>query len=662
MRGVAEVGSTANKYEILAKLATGGMAEIFLARGAGVAGVERYVVLKRILRDRANDAHFVQMFLEEARLAAQLNHPNVAQVFDIGKLGDSYFFTMEYVHGETVRNLLHRARSLRREIPLSCILTVIAGAATGLHHAHDRLGLDGRPLGIVHRDVSPSNLMISYEGSVKLVDFGVAKADNRAQETRSGAVKGKISYLSPEQIGGARLDRRSDLFALGIVLWEMLTTERLYRRASDFENMNAIVNEAPEVPSRWRANLPRELDELSVRLLSKRPEHRYQSGDELVEAIEALAARVGAQLSSAALGRFMRELFGQRPEPWHEVEFRDAPPEGVTVTSEPVPPELVALDPVELDLARVRDLSKQFEAVGSQSALGAPVPPHQDLDIMKTLRRDDLMKTIQDRAPATHESSEVRMTIPMAGVSPPMTRMPRAPTAPPASQMPRAASHPGISSEAETRRRPVAPPMPMPMPAPVARRKPAPKGQLALVVGVAAALGVAATIIVLVATGDPEPAPAVTSGPAEPRSPPPPAPPSEAEPLAAPPVDAAIPVAPPPPPPVDAAVVVAPRTPATPANHPQKLTTAYAEGRYEDVIALCRESVGDRGVLCTLAACRSDDEARAKQWLARVPTSKRSAVQEECKDAGLDDLAPIKAKPRPDPSKDCERDPMACQH
>ena len=131
----------------------GGMAEIFLARGASAAGVERYVVLKRVLRHRASDVHFVQMFLDEARLAAQLNHPNIAQVYDIGKLGDSYFFTMEYVHGETVRSLLHRARSLRRDIPNNVILTVIAGAAAGLHHAHERLGHDGKPLGIVHRDV-----------------------------------------------------------------------------------------------------------------------------------------------------------------------------------------------------------------------------------------------------------------------------------------------------------------------------------------------------------------------------------------------------------------------------------------------------------------------------------------------------------------------------
>src|SRR4051812_13522913 len=249
------------------------MAEIFLARGAGVAGVERHCVLKRILRDRASDVHFVQMFLDEARLAAQLQHPNIAQVYDIGKLGDSYFFTMEYVHGETVRALLHRAQGLRRALPVPCVLTIVAGAAAGLDHAHMRAGLDGRALDIVHRDVSPSNLMVSYEGSVKLVDFGVAKASDRATETKSGTVKGKISYLSPEQCRGKRVDRRSDLFSLGICFWEMLTAERLYRRASDFEHMNAIVSEPPPAPSSRRAlgDIPPELDALVVRLLAKDP-------------------------------------------------------------------------------------------------------------------------------------------------------------------------------------------------------------------------------------------------------------------------------------------------------------------------------------------------------------------------------------------------------
>jgi serine/threonine protein kinase len=354
----AEVGSTANNYQILARLAVGGMAEIFLARGLSAAGVERYCVLKRILRERAADLHFVRMFLDEARLAAQLNHPNVAQVYDIGKLADSYFFTMEYVHGETVRAVIQRARSARREVPIGSILTMMAGAAAGLHHAHDRNGLDGRPLGIVHRDVSPSNLMVSFEGGVKVVDFGVAKAADRMSETRAGTVKGKISYLSPEQCRGTPVDRRTDLFALGIVMWEMLTLERLYRRASDFENMNAIVNETPPLPSSRRRSVPPELDAIVMRLLAKDPQERFQTADDLIGALEQVSAATGAMISSSTLGRLMREMFGQRPEPWLEMEPQEAP-EGVTVTSEPIPSELglQLADSMDLQLAGVPDLS-----------------------------------------------------------------------------------------------------------------------------------------------------------------------------------------------------------------------------------------------------------------------------------------------------------------
>jgi serine/threonine protein kinase len=375
-RDTAEVGSTTNSYQILAKLATGGMAEIFLARGEGVAGVERYCVLKRILRDRAGDVNFVRMFLDEARLAAQLQHPNIAQVYDIGKLGDSYFFTMEYVHGETVRALLHRAQGLRRRLPIHGVLTIAAGTAAGLHHAHARLGFDGRALGIVHRDVSPSNLMVSYEGGVKVVDFGVAKAADRAQETKSGTVKGKISYLSPEQCKGKRVDRRSDLFSLGICFWEMLTTERLFRRASDFENMSAIVSEATPPPSSRRPDVPPEIDELVLRLLAKDPDERFQTADEVVDAIEAVAARTSTVLSASALGRLVRELFGQRPEPWLELERGPEQGEAVTVTSEPIPRELLvpAAERVNQQLSSVVDLSSPPSITESLDPVPLPAP------------------------------------------------------------------------------------------------------------------------------------------------------------------------------------------------------------------------------------------------------------------------------------------------
>jgi len=194
---VAALGTTANSYEILSKLAEGGMAELFLARGEGS---DRPVVLKRIARERATDTQYVQMFLDEARLAAQLRHPNIAQVFDIGRLGVSYYFTMEYVHGVTVEDMIERAEERDTTLPVDAVLSILFGTAAGLQHAHDRTGNDGKPLGIVHRDISPSNLMVSYDGHVKVVDFGVAKAQMVGRpETQAGEIKGKVGYLSPEQ-------------------------------------------------------------------------------------------------------------------------------------------------------------------------------------------------------------------------------------------------------------------------------------------------------------------------------------------------------------------------------------------------------------------------------------------------------------------------------
>jgi tRNA A-37 threonylcarbamoyl transferase component Bud32 len=354
-----EIGaSTGSRYRVLAKLAIGGMAEIYLAHGAGSAGVDRYCVLKRILRTRAHDADVVKMFLAEARLGAQLQHPNIASVYDLGTLADSYFFTMEYVHGESVRTVMQCARALGRSLPLSCVLTIIAGAAAGLDHAHRRSDADGQPLGIVHRDVSPSNLMVGYEGHVKVVDFGVAKVANRELETRTGTIKGKISYLSPEQSRGEPVDRRSDLFSLGIVMWEMLTGARLYQRSSDFATMTAIVHEQPPRPSQHRPELPAAVDDLVLRLLAKRSCDRFQTAAELIEAIEAVAQETGAVLSTTAVRRLIHELFGARLEPWLA---RDRPlGRAVTLATGPLPVAELAPTmnaPLEEELASVPDLA-----------------------------------------------------------------------------------------------------------------------------------------------------------------------------------------------------------------------------------------------------------------------------------------------------------------
>ncbi len=329
--GQQSAGAVSPQYQVLGHLATGGMAELYLARSVGIAGFERHVVLKRISPEHSGNHRFVTMFLDEARLAAQLHHPNIAQVHDIGRASDSYFFTMEYVHGENVRDLLQRVAALKRQIPIEHVLTVIAGAAAGLHYAHEKLGLDRRPLHIVHRDVSPSNLMVAYEGAVKLVDFGIAKAADRMTETLAGAVKGKVAYMSPEQCTGGVLDRRSDIFSLGIILWEMLTMTRLFKHASDYETMSSIVDGAVAPPSSHRAEVPPALDRLALRALARRPGDRFQSAGEMLVAIEELAARERLSLTTTGVGRYLRELFGERPEPWYELGAASEHPSLVTV-------------------------------------------------------------------------------------------------------------------------------------------------------------------------------------------------------------------------------------------------------------------------------------------------------------------------------------------
>ena len=321
------------------------MAELYLARSVGIAGFERHVVLKRIMAEHARNHRFVTMFLDEARLAAQLHHPNIAQVYDIGRVGESYFFTMEYVHGENVRDLLQRVAALKRQIPIEVTLTIIAGAAAGLHYAHDKRGLDRAPLGIVHRDISPSNLMVAYQGVVKLVDFGIAKASHRMTETRSGAVKGKVAYMSPEQCTGHPLDRRSDLFSLGIVLYEMVTMTRLYKYGTDFETMTHIVNHPPPPPSSRRPDVPRELEQIILKALAKRADDRYQSAGELLEAIEEFASRARLALSPMGLARYVRELFGERPEPWYELEAAGEHTGIVTIETAAVDPGTATPDP-----------------------------------------------------------------------------------------------------------------------------------------------------------------------------------------------------------------------------------------------------------------------------------------------------------------------------
>ena len=279
-------------YEIVRKLAVGGMAEIFLARQRSIGGFRRNVVLKRILPEFAEDPAFVAAFLNEAKLTAQLSHANLVQVFDFGQADGSYFLTMEYIKGFDLEAIL---RVSPRGLPLPVVLSVGRDAAAGLHHAHEAQDPDGVALGIIHRDISPANLLVSLEGVVKVVDFGVAKATAiNGNRTATGQVKGKAAYLAPEQVLGLALDRRVDVFALGATLYECVTGTNPFAADTDFESLtNVVEREAPPLPGA--------IGRVIARALAKDRVERFQSCAELMVALEAVAVNAKIAVSQAPL-------------------------------------------------------------------------------------------------------------------------------------------------------------------------------------------------------------------------------------------------------------------------------------------------------------------------------------------------------------------------
>ena len=309
------VGERLGRYEVVRKLATGGMAEIYLARMRGAAGFEKLCVLKRILPSVAQDERLVSMFLDEARLSATLRHPNIADVFDLGTERGSYFFAMEFIHGQDARLVRLQAHTVERPIPLEIGIAIVHGVTSALAYAHDKVGPEG-PLDLVHRDVSPGNVLISYDGAVKLVDFGIARATSRSTETKSGTLKGKIPYMSPEQCQGQRLDRRSDLFSLGIMFYELTVGCRPFRGNSEFAIMERIVNRPPQPPRMVIAGYPSELELIVLKLLARDRRDRYQTAHEVLTDLDAFTDKHRLAVTQLALAKYMRALFPGEVAAW----------------------------------------------------------------------------------------------------------------------------------------------------------------------------------------------------------------------------------------------------------------------------------------------------------------------------------------------------------
>lgn len=297
------------RYFLVDKIAVGGMAEVFKAKSFSHGGFEKLLVVKRILPHLSDNIDFVEMFIDEAKISVELQHPNIVQIYDFGKLRDNYFLAMEYVEGKDVKGILRKLAEHRKLLPTEYAVYIGHEMCKGLDYAHKKTDLHGRPLGIVHRDISPSNILVSYNGDVKIADFGIAKAAISAYNTHDGVLKGKFEYMSPEQARGRDIDLRSDVFATGIILHEMLTGRRLFKTDSEIKTLEKIKAVDIEAPSALNPAIPARLDEIVMRALAREVDDRYQDAKELQNALLEYMYPSTPDLTRESLSHFMRELF-----------------------------------------------------------------------------------------------------------------------------------------------------------------------------------------------------------------------------------------------------------------------------------------------------------------------------------------------------------------
>ncbi len=299
------------RYRVICEIGRGGMASVHLSRIDGPGGFAKWVAIKRIHPHLVENDQLVDMFLDEARMAAGISHPNVAQVFDIGKDKDTYWIAMEYLHGEPVRELLRSAEERGQPIMSEVAARIISDAAEGLHAAHELRGKNGDLLNLVHRDVTPHNLFITYDGYTKVVDFGIAKAAGRLASTNAGELKGKIAYMAPEQIRNQELDRRTDVFALGIVLWEMTTNQRLFRMDTDLDTLEKVQACVVPAPSSIVPGYPRHLEEIVLTALARDKEDRYQTARAFSRALQTFLRR-NTLVGFEEVGELMKKTFADK--------------------------------------------------------------------------------------------------------------------------------------------------------------------------------------------------------------------------------------------------------------------------------------------------------------------------------------------------------------
>ncbi len=374
------------KYFLYERLAVGGMAEIFRAKMYGVDGFEKNMVVKQILPQYSRNKDFIQMFVDEAKITVSLSHGNVVPVFELGEIEGIYFIAMEEVNGKSLGEVMDAGLDQNRRLSVPHSLYICSEMLAGLDYAHRKTDDQGRPLGIVHRDISPQNILVSFEGDVKIVDFGIARAATKVHETQAGVIKGKFGYMSPEQALGHDVDGRSDVFAAGILLYEMLTLERLFQGSTDGVTLDRVKRADVPTPSRANPTLPPKLDAIAFKALARNPEDRYQTAGEMRMAVQRFLYSLTEAATAETLSGYVRALFAtelnQRlqqppvvmpPEARAQLEGASAgaagQPSAIAQAAGPQPGQPAASSPAAL-----------FEPLPAAGASAPPIDDDGDLD------------------------------------------------------------------------------------------------------------------------------------------------------------------------------------------------------------------------------------------------------------------------------------------
>jgi serine/threonine protein kinase len=358
------IGSQVGRYSVVSHLASGGMAELFIAKQEAMGGFEKQVVLKLLQPRYAENPRVVSMFLDEARLAAKLNHPSIVHLYDVAEDGGLKYIAMEYIHGETAADIVKRGLAVNNYLPLEHAVHIVRQTAAGLAYAHERREPDGHVSRIVHRDVSPTNILVSYEGQTKIVDFGIARAQDELRE-ESGTRPGKASYMSPEQVRGEPADYRSDIFSLGIILYELTLCQRLYRGPPEVM-MRKIVEEKVTPPTAISRDYPPPLELIVMKALEKRPEDRYQSALDMSHDLEEFLEESGLRSGNRRVALYMQELFA----PGASTSETGVAASRSFAESRPRPPADIAIEDnsEELDLDRRAPLAMRIEVAPEPAA------------------------------------------------------------------------------------------------------------------------------------------------------------------------------------------------------------------------------------------------------------------------------------------------------